>query len=82
MIDWPAYSLDIILIEHVWRAMKSILHRQHPDIHLLKDSIVDMEVLKGWIKDTREAVPQELIDRLILSVPRRLQLRGVSSFID
>ena len=60
-------------VEHVWRAMKSILYRQHPDIHLLKDNEADIEILKGWIKEAWEAVPQELIDGLILSMPRRLQ---------
>ena len=53
--------------------MKSILYKQYPDIHLLKDNVADMEILKGWIKDAWEAVPQELIDTLILSMPRRLQ---------
>jgi transposase len=43
-------------IEHVWKAIKSILYRQHPDIHLLKDNEADVEILKGWIKDAWEAV--------------------------
>ena len=73
VIYQPSHSPDMNPIEHVWRAMKSSLHRQHPDIHLLKNNEDDVEVLKGWIKDAWEAVPQELIDRLILSMPRRLQ---------
>jgi hypothetical protein len=73
VIDWPAHSPDMNPIEHVWKALKAILHRQHPEIHLLKDNREDICTLKGWIKEAWEAVPQDLIDRLILSVPNRLQ---------
>ena len=35
VIDWPAYSPDMSLIEHVWKAQKGILYRAYSDIHLL-----------------------------------------------
>ena len=64
---------DMNPIEHIWRALKSLLHRTHPDIHLLKDNQEDIQNLKRWIVDAWEAIPQELIDTLILSIPRRLR---------
>jgi hypothetical protein len=59
-------------IEHVWKAMKGILHREHPNIKDLKNNEADIRTLKGWIKEAWEAVPQELIDRLICLMPNRL----------
>jgi hypothetical protein len=72
VIDWPAHSLYMNPIEYVWRAMKAILCRNHPEVYLLKNHQVDVEILKGWIVDAWEAVPQDLIETLILSMPRRL----------
>ena len=51
MIDWPPYSLDINPIEHMWRALKAILHWQHPNIHLLGKNREDIKTLKGWIRE-------------------------------
>jgi hypothetical protein len=59
-------------ILYVWRALKSILHRRHPDIHLLGNNAEDREVLKGWIREAWEAIPQDLIDKLVLSAPNRV----------
>jgi transposase len=72
VIDWPPHSPDMNPIEHVWKAMKGILHREHPNIKDLKKNEADIRTLKGWIKEAWEAVPQELIDRLIRSMPNRL----------
>lgn len=72
VIDWPPHSPDMNPIEHVWRALKGILHRNHPYIHLLKNNQDDRDLLISWIKEAWNAVPQTLIDNLILSVPRRV----------
>ena len=52
--------------------MKGILHRLHPDLHLLKDNREDIAKLKEWIREAWWLVPQSLIDTLILSMPNRL----------
>jgi hypothetical protein len=73
VIDWPPHSPDMNPIEHIWRALKAILHRQHPNIHLLGSNREDIDTLKEWIREAWWAVPQSLIDTLILSVPNRVR---------
>jgi hypothetical protein len=60
-------------IEHIWRALKGILHRNHPELHLLKDNAEDRALLKQWIREAWIQIPQELIDTLVLSCPNRLR---------
>ena len=35
--------------------------------------VVDREVLKGWIREAWEVIPQHLIDKLLLSAPNRVR---------
>jgi hypothetical protein len=73
VIDWPAHSPDMNPIEHVWRALKSILHRQHPEVYLLGNNAADRALLSQWIKEAWEAIPQGLIDTLVLSAGNRVR---------
>ena len=34
--------------------------------------VVDREALKGWVREAWEAIPQDLIDKLLLSAPNRV----------
>ncbi|GFT63390.1 transposable element Tcb2 transposase [Trichonephila clavipes] len=62
-MDWPAYSLDLNLIEHVWYMLgRRIAARQPPPTCLpeLRRTLLD-----EWCN-----IPQDQIDNLILSMPR------------
>ncbi|GFU76084.1 transposable element Tc1 transposase [Trichonephila clavipes] len=63
-MDWPAYSPDLNLIEHVWDMLgRRIAARQPPPTSLpeLRRALLD-----EWCN-----IPQDQIDNLILSTPRR-----------
>ncbi|GFX88168.1 transposable element Tcb2 transposase [Trichonephila clavipes] len=63
-MDWPAYSPDLYPIEHVWNMLgRRIAARQPPPTCLpeLRRALLD-----EWCN-----IPQDQIDNLILSMPRR-----------
>ncbi|GBM93371.1 Transposable element Tcb2 transposase [Araneus ventricosus] len=71
-MDWPAYSPDLNPIEHVWDMLgRRIAARQPPPTCLpeLRRALLD-----EWCN-----IPQDQIDNLILSVPRRCKACIASS---
>ncbi|GBL66778.1 Transposable element Tcb1 transposase [Araneus ventricosus] len=71
-MDWPAYSPDLIPIEHVWDMLgRRIAARQPPPTCLpeLRRALLD-----EWCN-----IPQDQIDNLILSMPRRCKACIASS---
>ncbi|GFY23169.1 transposable element Tcb1 transposase [Trichonephila clavipes] len=63
-MDWPAYSLDLNPITHVWDMLgRRIAARQPPSTCLPE---LRMAMLDEWCN-----IPQDQIDKLILSMPRR-----------
>ncbi|GFW40928.1 transposable element Tcb1 transposase [Trichonephila clavipes] len=71
-MDWPAYSPDLNPIGHVWDMLgRRTAARQPPPtcLPLLRRALLD-----EWCN-----IPQDLIDNLILSVPRRCKACIASS---
>ena len=48
-IFWPAYSPDINPIEHVWRALKSIIYGTHKNVHKLKNNRLNIKLLSKYM---------------------------------
>ncbi|GFW57778.1 polypeptide N-acetylgalactosaminyltransferase 13 [Trichonephila clavipes] len=67
-MDWPAYSPNLNPIEHVWDMLgRRIAARQPPP--------TCQPELRRALLDEWCNIPQDQIDNLILSMPRRLSLR-------
>lgn len=73
MPDWPAHSPDLNPIEHLWNLLKKKLLELYPELFLGGRSQIDWTQFRESIQAAWWAIPQERIDRLIRSMPRRLQ---------
>ncbi|GFV83337.1 transposable element Tcb2 transposase [Trichonephila clavipes] len=64
-MDWPARSPDLNPIEHVWDFLGSAWHSTLPPVTIRE--------LRLALQDEWAAMPQQLIDTLILSMGRRCE---------
>lgn len=72
LLDWPPHSPDLNPIEHIWKEIKQLITKLHPEVRYLKKNKLHVAILIEWIKEAWRAVDQGLIDRLIRSMPRRM----------
>lgn len=73
MIGWPLYSPDLNPIEYVWKRFKDILRRDFPKVHTLPDNEVNRTAFHTALKAAWDTMPQDFIDGLIDSMPRRAE---------
>lgn len=71
-IDWPPYSPDLNPIEHLWWALKKKLHELHPKFDYIGDINIKWEQFENGLREAWSVIPDSLISKLILSMPRRL----------
>ena len=71
-IDWPPYSPDLNLIEHIWWALKRKLYELHPEFDYMGDSLDEWDRFEMGLVEAWAAIPDTLIRKLIMSMPRRL----------
>ncbi len=72
VIEWPPYSPDLNPIEHMWLALKRKLHELHPEFDTMGTSDEEWQAFEAGLKEAWAAIPDTLIEKLILSMPKRL----------
>jgi len=72
-LDWPPYSPDLNLIEHVWAALKKWITRNKPELSEMGQSEEAYQALFSAIREAWEAIGQEVIDDLIKSMEARVK---------
>jgi len=69
--EHPPHSPDLNPIEHVWKAMKSILRKDHRYLKDLKDNAASRRIFVVALRVAWWGVPQVIVDSLIDSMPKR-----------
>ncbi|GFX37381.1 DDE_3 domain-containing protein [Trichonephila clavipes] len=76
-MDWPAYSPDLNPIEHVWDMLGRRIAARQPELRLSGTHL--STGTSGGLLDEWCNIPQDQIDNLILSMPRRCKACIASS---
>ncbi|OCK73155.1 hypothetical protein K432DRAFT_263171, partial [Lepidopterella palustris CBS 459.81] len=71
-IEWPPYSPDLHLIEHLWWALKKLVNKLHPEFQTMGGSDEESQLFCTALKEAWRKISNSLIRKLILSMPRRL----------
>ena len=72
-MDWPPFSPDLNPIEHVWSLLKRSLPKLYPELVHLKANTINRARLAECLITAWRQIDQDVIDRLIMSLPERLQ---------
>ena len=74
LMRWPANSPDLNPIENLWAWLKLELHRRYPDTKYLPGGTGAVRaVLKDWLMKIWWEIEEEVLNKLIFSMPHRVQ---------
>jgi transposase len=72
VMDWPPYSPDLNLIEHLWVQLKEWIQDHYPELNEMGKSEEDYQRLFQAIREGWEAIGQDAINDLIKSMDTRV----------
>ena len=69
LLNYPPYSPDMNLIEHVWKKLTEVIHQHYPELMNMGKTEADLRAFSGTIIEAWDSIPQAWIDNLIDSTP-------------
>jgi hypothetical protein len=72
-LEWPPFSPDLNPIEHLWYHLKRKIIKLHPELETMGGSKEDLDRLCAAAKEAWMLLPQDLMRKLIDSMPRRIR---------
>ena len=72
VMDWPPHSPDLNPIEHVWNLLKDKVFELYSELADYGRSKIDWTRFRKALQGGWNSLDQDVIDRLIDSMPRRL----------
>ena len=73
VLEWPPYLPDLNPIENVWYILKAEIMRQYPELVAMPKNNTAMEALVRVAITVWEELGEEVLDKLVESMNRRLQ---------
>lgn len=73
LVKWPPYSPDLNPIENLWKLLKEGICKKYPELSTMKKNSTSLEALRKAAEVVWEGLEEEVLERLILSMPRRLE---------
>ncbi len=72
IVDWPPYSPDLNPIENLWKLLKERIYERYPELSVAPKNNTSLQRLCEAATEIWEEMADELLEKLIESMPRRL----------
>ena len=74
VVEWPSYSSDLNLIEHLWRHLKEWINLHHPKLKTMTgDDNIIKEVIVEALQEGWAVLKDELLEKLAESIENRIK---------